>query len=353
MKKKSQNNQDGLVKLKDDLKNQAFSSMYLLYGEESYLREHYVKELRDQVLPPGSEAFNLHEFSGNEWDFADLEEAIDSFPMMSPRSLVMVTDWDFMKLGEAQGKAFLALIQDLPEHCTLVFHFDLLEYRPDKRKKITQTVDKIACVVELAMQDETVLVPWIQNQRIPALGKVISSETAREFVFYCGNSMTNLITEMEKISAYAQEEEITMTDVREVALPHINAIVFQICDAMGEKDFDLAIKVLGDLFQIQEKSGSKKREKELGILGALSRHFRLLYMAKLSVEEGKTEASVAGILGVQSFVARKIISSSRRFSLSWCRNAVVLCGETDKLMKSGGGEGEALLTMLLLKLALE
>ena len=43
--------------------------------------------------------------------------------------------------------------------------------------------------------------------------------------------------------------------------------------------------------------------------------------------------------------------SAKRFSLPWCRRAVVRCGQVDLAMKSTGQDGKELLTTLMLELA--
>ena len=45
------------------------------------------------------------------------------------------------------------------------------------------------------------------------------------------------------------------------------------------------------------------------------------------------------------------MQSSRRFSLPWCRRAVIRCAETDLAMKSTGADGEDLMIGLLMELA--
>ena len=49
--------------------------------------------------------------------------------------------------------------------------------------------------------------------------------------------------------------------------------------------------------------------------------------------------------------AEKLMGSARRFSLAWCRKAVVRCGQVDLAMKSSGQDGKELLTQLLLELS--
>ena len=69
------------------------------------------------------------------------------------------------------------------------------------------------------------------------------------------------------------------------------------------------------------------------------------------LEQGRGASYVAGLWNLRSFQAEKIYTAARRFSLPWCRRAVVRCGEVDLAMKSTGQDGQQLLTGLLLELS--
>ena len=60
---------------------------------------------------------------------------------------------------------------------------------------------------------------------------------------------------------------------------------------------------------------------------------------------------LAGLWGLKPYPAEKLMGAARRFTLPWCRRAVVRCGEVDLAMKSTGQDGQQLLTGLLLELA--
>ena len=47
-----------LQKLKQDLKSGEPGSLYVFHGEEAYLRDYYLGQLRKKLIPPGMEAFN-------------------------------------------------------------------------------------------------------------------------------------------------------------------------------------------------------------------------------------------------------------------------------------------------------
>ena len=156
--------------------------------------------------------------------------------------------------------------------------------------------------------------------------------------------MTNLIGEIEKVGAYARQKHITMGDIQAVATPQLDAVVFRMTDAIGEGSFDRAMAVLGELYQMQEPP--------IKIMWSLGRQMRQLYSARLALEQGQGAGYVAGLWGLKPYPAEKLVRSAKRFSLPWCRRAVVRCGQTDLAMKSTGQDGQELLTGLLLELSI-
>ena len=54
----------GFAQLKSDLKEQTIRPVYVFYGEETYLREYYLDQLRRALIPAGFEEFNYHKLEG-------------------------------------------------------------------------------------------------------------------------------------------------------------------------------------------------------------------------------------------------------------------------------------------------
>ena len=84
----------GLRQLKEDLKTNAIGRCYLFHGEEAYLRDYYLGQIKKALLPAGMEDFNLHLLEGKTFTLHALEEALDCLPMMSERTVILVTDLD-------------------------------------------------------------------------------------------------------------------------------------------------------------------------------------------------------------------------------------------------------------------
>ena len=89
----------------------------------------------------------------------ELNEAVEAMPMMAERTLIVVTDCDLFKLPEEQRTALIALLNDFPPYCCLVFVYDLIEYKPSKTyKKLYEALDKNAQSVKFEAQERSDLI---------------------------------------------------------------------------------------------------------------------------------------------------------------------------------------------------
>lgn len=332
-----------LKDFKRDLKAGAPKNLYVFHGEEAYLRDYYLGELKKALLPPGLEDFNLHTAQGKDCSPEWLEQAVDCLPMMSQRTLVAVTDFDLFGGGEGQRDKLLSLLGALPDYCCLVFIYDLTPFKADGRSRLAALLKEKKAVVEFRRQEQGDLTDWIVR-RFRAAGHTIDTEDAKYLIFLCGDLMTNLISEIGKIAAYSTTQRVTRQDIDAVAIPQVDAIVFQMTDAITRKDFDKAAAVLSDLLHDQQSP--------IMILSVMGKYFRQLYTARLCLEAGGDRETFMELWSMRySYQADKLMDGARKFSLPWCRHAVRRCAETDVAMKSYGGDEEELLISLLMELS--
>ena len=331
-------------KLKGDLSAGTLGRLYIFHGEEAYLRDFYLGQMKKKLLSAGMEAFNLHTFQAKECDPKALGQVIDCLPMMSQRTMVVVYDYDLFKAPADHREALAALFADLPEYVCLVFVYYLIEYKADARTKLAAAIKAHGAVVKFSRQEQGDLVDWIRR-RFRALDHDIDSELARYLIFLCGDLMTGLISEIGKIGAYARHRAVTRADIDAVATPQLDAVVFQLTDAIAAGDFDKASSVLADLLHMGEPP--------IKLLSVLGRQLRQLYSARLAMEERKGTGYLVELWGMRSaYPAQKLMDAARRFDRSWCRYAVLEAARTDLAMKSQvGADGEELLIDLILKLA--
>ena len=343
MPPKPKTDNTAMRELKQALKNGAPGRLYVFYGEEAYLRDYYVGQLKQALLPAGLENFNLHTAQGKDCSVAWLEQAVDCLPMMSQRTLILVTDFDLFSLGEKDREHLTALLSDLPDYCCLTFVYDLLPYKADGRSRLAAAVKAHGLTVNFQRQEQGDLTDWI-CRRFKAAGHTIDTEDARYLIFLCGDLMTSLASEIGKIAAYAGAQRVTREDIDAVAVPLIDAVVFQMTDAMARREFDKAASVLADLLHSQEPA--------LVILAVMGKYFRQLYTARLYLDSGRSRSDFMALWNMRSaYPADKLLDAARRFSLEWCRHAVRRCSEAELVLKASYGQEAEVLTGLLMELA--
>lgn len=340
-KKKSES---GAAILKQDLKAGQLGRLYIFSGEEGYLRAHYLQECKTAIIgnSPFAE-FNLFEFDGKAMTPDQLRDAIESYPAMAERKLVIVHDFDLYKMPAGFSDFLPTLLSDLPEYLCLIFDYDVLECKPDKRMKIHGILSQNGVFASFDHLDEKQLTDWVRR-RFRALHCVIDDDTIRYLIFLCGTSMTNLITEIEKAAAFSTTGEIKRYHIDSVCTRVLDAVVFDLGDAITERRFDRAIALVNDLIA--------QKHTETLLFSAIARHIQRLYAAKLNEQAGGSEKELLSLLGSSSpYYAKRIRSAARPLSEAWLRQAVLLCDETDAALKSSAADKQKILELALLQMA--
>ena len=342
--KKPPKSSEAYQKFKADLSAGTVGCAYIFYGEESYLREYYLGELRKKLVPAGFEEFNYHRLEGKDLTVQALTEMAEALPMLSERTLIVVTDFDIFKLGEEQREKLIALLEDIPPYCCLVFVYDTVAYKPNKTmKKLCKAIGDHVQAVEFRAQDSNDLIAWIAR-RFRALDKEIDRQTAEYLIFTCGGLMTGLVPEISKIAAYAKGKAITQKDIDDVADPVLSAEVFKLSDAVLQGNYDLAASILGDLLKMQTEP--------IMILAALGSQLRRIYTARLAIDSGKDKYWLMELWDMKSdYPAKLLLSAAKRTTADWCADAVKMCQVLDRRMKSEKGiDAAGELKLLLVRL---
>ena len=153
----------GYEELHSAVKSNTVGNVYIFFGEETYLMQQAIRELQEHLVPAGFEEFNYHRLAGKGLTVQEITEASEAMPMMAEHTLVTVTDMDIFKLDEAQRGALVALLEDFPEYCTLVFLYRQIPYTRDGRlKKLTAAVAQYVQTVEFTQQGQQKLFRWVR-----------------------------------------------------------------------------------------------------------------------------------------------------------------------------------------------
>ena len=340
-----QTQDNGLQELKLALRDKNPGRLYFFYGEEVFLLHHYLDQLKRKTVDELTESFNYHKLNSETFDMQSFADAVENLPMMAERTMVQVDDVDIFKLSENDRNHMTELLADIPDYCTVVFTYITVEFKPDKRlKKLWDAVDKNGTLVEFAQQSQKDLIAWI-TRHFAAYDKRISTDLCAYLIDLTGGMMTDLKSEIDKISAYSGAPTIVKEDIDAVTEPILDAVVFQMTDLLAAGNYGGALLKLQQLFKMQQEP--------IAILGAVGSHFRRLGTARTVLDSGRGSGDLMKLCGLSDYPARKTMDAARRFSAAFCAISAELVVETDYRMKTSYDDSERLLELLILQLAQE
>ncbi len=334
-----------LQTLKDHIKHGEPARLYFFYGEETFLLNHYLKQLQKLIIDPITESFNFHKLTAETFDLQSFGDSVENLPMMAERTMVIVDEIDIFKFNEADRERMIQILSDIPDYCTVVFTYETTPFKPDKRlKKLWEAVDKHGTLVEFQKQSQRDLVAWI-GRHFAAAGKRINPNLCIYLIDITDGTMTSLLGEISKICAYSGADEICKGDIDAVVEPVLDAVVFQMTDLLGNGEYGAALMKLHQLLKMQQEP--------IPILGAIGGHFRRLSTAKILLDNGKNANDLMKLTGLGDYPARKTMSAASRFSAAFYQKAAELVMESDAQMKTSFDDPQRILEVLILRLSQE
>ena len=303
-------------KIESDIKENTIGNFYIFHGVEHYLRDHSLEQLRRHLCPDGLDGFNYKRFEGKELSMQDLEEAIDILPVFAERTFIEIHDFDLFS-KKTESTQLLSILSNLPDYVCILFVFNTLEFKPDKRTKNHKEILTRAQVIEFAVQHQSDLLKWISNH-YRRLGKSISRSDAEYLIHITGGYMATLKNEIEKTAAHSKSNSITRTDIDAVVIPILDAVVYQLSDAIIKKEHVKAMRILDDLFHM--------REAPQRLIYSISLKMRQLLTARICLDENRDNKYLMEICSIRyDFQAKMLLDTARKSSLQNCCQAVIDC----------------------------
>ena len=323
--------------LESEISGGRFQPVYLFFGPEEYLLRHALSVMRKKVPAPGTESFNCSEFSAPELDAAEIIESANTFPMMSPRRLVLVADLD--QLSQS-GQDRLAAYVESPQQKTVL----VLNAGPsDHLAGFTKRVAEHAWVVQFGKMKGAELERWA-SAYLSRRGFRITSQSLAQLVDLAGSDLATLVGEIEKLCLYAaQQKEIKESDILALVQASRQYGIFELTTAMGKRDRKLALKQLGNLLEAGEPA--------LYILTMMARHFRQLIIAKELISQGRNQQEVARALQMKStYFLPELMRHAKAMDLETARNLYRHVARIDRRFKSSSPDERLLLEHLICSL---
>jgi len=310
--------------------------LYYVYGDEPYLVERGVKRLLARAVSPDFSEFNLTVFYGGEAKGEEIAEVVQTLPMFAERRVVLVK-----KSGALTAAALDLLsgyVQDpVPSTC-LIFQGEKI----DQRKKFFVDLKKNGTLVEYKRLYENQLGPFIREEAA-AHGKRMELAATEMLSYFVGSNLQDLASQVEKVAMYVGEREIIrVDDVKAVACDTKVDSVFDLANALGEKNLGRALRTLQTLL--------RDGEAPLMVLAMVTRHYRQLWRVRELVGRKVPSQEISKAAGIHPYFIRGIIEQSGGYSLSAFRMIFEKFYATDLALKTSGGKPVDLLERLVMEI---
>ena len=317
--------------LNEDLKTGQFNQIYLFYGEEAYLKRYYKERFVKAMVPEG-DTMNYSYFEGKNTNPKAVIDLAETLPFFAERRLIVLENTGFLKNASPELAEY---IKEIPETTSVIF----IEEELDKRGKLYKAIKDKGRIVELKRQDDQTLMKWILGF-VKREDKQISEATIRYFLGKVGNDMENIQRELEKLFCYCMHHtDITVADIDAICTTQIENHIFDMVDAVANKEQKKALDYYYDLLALKEPP--------MRILYLLTRQFRILMEVKDMEGLGFGQKDIASKVGIMPFLVGKYRAQAKAFSKKELREIVEAGVEAEEMVKTGR-MGDALSVELFL-----
>lgn len=300
------------------IKNKEFQSVYLLYGEEDYLKKQYRDNLKKAIID--DDTMNYSYFEGKESKVKDIIEVCETLPFFSDKRLVILENTEFLK---SSNEELADYILNIPDYLILVF----VEKEIDKRNKVYKAISQKGYVCEMKAQTVATLEKWIVGM-LDKEGFKITKDGCDLLLEKTGASMDYIKQELEKLINYCKgKAAIEAKDVEAICSTQTVSHIFDMISAIASKDQQKALKLYYELLTLKEPP--------MRILYLIVRQFNGMLQAKELMISGVNSKEIASVMGVAPFVAGKYQACAKLFDIKVLRGALEEFADTEQRVKQG------------------
>lgn len=324
--------------LENHIKNKTFSNIYVIFGEEEYLKNIYEKKLISNIVDENFKMMNFDIFEGKNVSISKIIDACDTMPFMSDYRVVILKNtgliYDAKKDDTNKLENYLHI---LPKTTILIF----IEEKIDKKLKIFKTISNIGTFHKIDILSENELVNWILSI-FKDNNKNISTKEALYIIRNIGFNMEILLNEINKLISFKSSgTKITINDIDNICTKSIESKIFDLINFMSNKDMDNAIKIYKNLIV--------NKTSPFVILNMISRQFRIILQTKYLYNKNYSINNIASELELRDFIVKEAIKQSKNFSIKILLQAINECLEIDNNIKTGKIIDEIAIELLIIK----
>ena len=267
--------------LKKEIDEKTLRPCYFFYGEEPFLAEEFVGELREALFSFENQEHNIEKFDLAEQSWMEVLDLARTMPFFFSSRRIIVVNIPMSRgdrLSSIEEKIIKDYFSSPSSHTVLVVIY------PGKLKRgaplfrlFSSLPSSLVWVKELRILKDRVLFEWMERKFSPS-EKTVNKDAMARLAELTGNNLTRISHEFEKVAAYVGDKKIIeLDDVNSVSGWVKSFYEWEIVDSLEKADFEKGLLVLDNLF----KEGVRPEY----VLGITAKFFRDIFLAKLWLKE--------------------------------------------------------------------
>lgn len=326
----------GSVSIRDlnrDLKEKTIRQVYLLLGNEVYLRTQCRDNIIKTLIPEG-DTMNLAFYEGGDIDENAVMRAADTLPFFNDYRLIVISDSSFFS---SSHDAMARYIEQIPQSTCMVFS----EEKADSRLKLYKAIIKYGAVIDLSTPPDATLLIWL-DRMLRQAGRSADRPTLEYFLQVVIHDMTAMKNEMEKLISYTQGRSlVTRQDIDRICSSVPENKIFDMIDAVSGGDKKKAFRLYDDLLVLQEPP--------MRILFNLNARFRQMNEVKRLRVKGYPVRTIASMTDMREFIVKKSAALGERFSVQDLRSLMEFGAEMEEAVKTGKLSDKLAVELMLIR----
>lgn len=324
--------------LERSVKQGEFAPLYFIYGEEEFLADRAVTRLVEKLVDPAFKDFNFTVLYGKECKAEQILDNAMTLPMFAARRVILVKRAE--ELPAEQLELLIPYIKASSPDTCLIFHASKI----DLRRKFFTELKKTDLLIEFKKFKDDQLSGFVKRE-VEVHGKKIEPVAADLLAYYCGNSLREIVAQVEKLTTYiGKSSHIAIDDIKAIVSDTKTDTVFELANALGSRNIEKSLRQLQMVL--------RDADTPYMLVGALARHFRQLCMIRELLDQRTPHDEISKRVKINPYFLKGMISQALKFRMAEYRKILALLHETDVGLKSGGRQG-TLFEMLLFEICLQ
>jgi DNA polymerase-3 subunit delta len=334
-----------VTSIQKKLKQNQLSSIYLLYGSESFLIEETKEKIIQSVLPVDERDFNLSVYDMEEVPVETAIEDAETLPFLGEKRIVILQNTRFLTGAkdktkiEHNLKRLEAYLEDPVPHSILII---LAPYEKlDERKKIVKLLKKGEVLQANQLNEKAVfdfLLTTAQEAKIK-----ITKDAGERMIHLLGSELSLLVQEIHKMALYVGENGTVNEEIVDSLTPRtLESNVFALVDHVVHRRFNEAFTICSDLL--------KQNEEPIKIMALLGRQFRIIFQTKELQRQGYSERQIASQLKLHPYAVKLAGKQGKTFNEQELKQILDQLADADYAMKTGKMEKRLVMELFITKL---